>query len=211
VVSRDEAKADVIRCFIALPINDGVRAELDTLQNHLRHTGAHVSWARTGNIHLTLAFLGDVFESRVADLSPVLDDLGHRIPPFRFEVAQVGTFGSPRSPRVVWAGVEEESGVLAELHQELVLGLAGLDLSLEARPFRPHLTVGRVRSRRGLAELTSAIASVKNSRFGWVEAGRVLLMRSRLESQGARYDVLHASSLTGVKQHGGQSDEGCEG
>ena len=205
-MSRDGQKTEVIRSFIALPINDEVRAELDRLQKHLRHSGAHVSWVCTGNIHLTLAFLGDVFEPRVAGLASVLDDVGRRIPPFRFEVAQVGAFGSPRSPRVVWAGVDEVSGALAELHRELVLGLAGLDISLEDRPFRPHLTVGRVRSRRGLAELTSAMASVNNSRFGWVEAGRVLLMRSWLEPQGARYDVLHASFLTGVKQHGGQSD-----
>jgi 2'-5' RNA ligase len=203
LVSRNGSSPDLIRVFVALPINEEVRGGLAVIQKRLKQSGARVGWVKPANIHLTLAFLGYVPETQVTDLAAVMDEAASRVPAFRFEVAAIGTFGSPHSPRVVWAGVEDPSGTLSLLHQELVVGLAGLDIPLDDRPFRPHLTLGRVRSRRGVVELTSALGSVKNSRLGGVEAGSLHLMRSRLESQGAQYSLLHASPLTGAERHGG--------
>ena len=96
---------DVIRSFIAIEISDEVRVGLRALQQNLKKVGARVGWVAPENIHLTVVFLGDVFRSQVERLANVLDDAAAQTNAFRYEVAGSGFFGSPRSPRVIWAGL----------------------------------------------------------------------------------------------------------
>jgi 2'-5' RNA ligase len=194
--------AEVVRAFIALAINEDVRSSLSRCQERLKYAGAHVSWVRPGNIHLTLAFLGDLLAKRLTRLRPALDRVGEGIPPLCFDVSDLGTFGSARCPRVIWVGVHEESGALAALHRDLLEALRSLGFPVEKRPFRPHLTLGRVRSPRGVGELTSAMASAKNTAHGRVRVDHLLLMRSHLRPQGAEYSLLHTSPLTGAETDG---------
>lgn len=191
-----------IRSFIMLEINDGVRSSLLRVQAQLKKAGARVSWVPPDNIHLSLLFLGDIFESMVSKLGRKLDEAVRDINPFDYEVEGIGTFGSVRHPRVIWAGLEAMPESLSDLYGRVKGAAGSMGIPLESRPFRPHITLGRVRAARNLDSLTSAISSVKNTRHGWVSVRRVLLMRSVLEAQGARYSILHESSLKG-DSHGG--------
>jgi RNA 2',3'-cyclic 3'-phosphodiesterase len=187
-----------LRSFIAVEITDEVRSGLAAAQALLKETGAHVGYTAPENIHLTLQFLGDVLEENVPALEQGLDAAAARIAPFSFSVAGVGYFGDPRSPRVVWAGIPDAPPELAGL-QDAVAALArDHGIPVEDRPFKPHLTLGRVRSRRGVAELTAALASIRNTAFGAVPVRRVLLMRSHLERPAVRYSILHAAQLKGT-------------
>jgi 2'-5' RNA ligase len=188
---------NVIRAFIALEINEDVRRSLGALQAELKESGAQVSWVRPENIHLTLVFLGNVFEALVGPLSRRLDAIAAEISGFSLQVSGTGTFGSKRHPRVVWAGIEGVPPELEELHGKVAAAVRELDVPLENRPFRAHLTLGRVRSSRNVDALTSAVTSAKNTRHGAVDVRRVLLMRSRLDPQGAQYSILHESALKG--------------
>ncbi|MCA1712013.1 MAG: RNA 2',3'-cyclic phosphodiesterase [Actinobacteria bacterium] len=100
------------------------------------HLQAHLGRVRTSNPdqwHVTLAFLGDV-----ADAEPLhggLQAAADLHPPFALRLAGGGTFG----PRTTWAGVAGDVEVLRSLAQH-VQDACGL----EPRPYRPHLTVGRV-------------------------------------------------------------------
>lgn len=194
---------DVIRAFIALPINDSVRDRLAGVEVKLKETGAHVGWVSPNNIHLTLVFLGDVFASQLPSVSAVLDDAAREFAPFEVSVSGLGFFGGERSPRVVWAGVEDASGCLEPLQKRIAEGVRGLGFKLEDRPFRAHLTLGRVRSRLGVDGLTSLLRSARNTGFGSVAMERLLLVQSHLEHQGVRYSTIHESALKGAGQHGG--------
>ena len=189
---------DVIRSFIAVEISDGVRDGLKALQQDLKEAGARVGWVAPENIHLTLVFLGDIFRSQVQPLANALDEVAAQLRAFRCEVAGTGFFGSPRSPRVIWVGVNEQGNAVAELQLRAVAAVRGLGLKTEDRPFHPHLTLGRVRTRDRVDELTSRLASAKSTTFGSVEVRRLLLMQSHLEHQGVRYSVLHESALKGA-------------
>jgi 2'-5' RNA ligase len=204
--TRDANHAEAwVRAFIAVDIGGAVRATLADLQRDLKRSGADVRWTRPESIHLTLAFLGETSAARCAELAGVLDRVALDVARFRFEVKGVGTFGPPRSPRVVWAGVVDESGGLGALHAGVTQALKTLGVPDEKRPFHPHLTLGRVRSRRGVAELTSTVASDNNSPLGWVQVESLLLMRSQLHPQGAQYSALHTSPLKGVEIDGRES------
>ncbi len=188
---------DTIRAFMAIKISEEIRTALQRVQSRLRGSGARVSWVDPGNIHLTLVFLGDLPSERIAELQQDMDRVAGSVPPFLMEVEGVGHFGGPRSPRVIWAGVAERSGALSGLQQGLADAARASGVSLESRPFHPHLTLGRVRSRRGAGALTSALASDSVTVRGTVQVDHVHLFESRLHPEGARYTILHSSRLKG--------------
>ncbi|HOW97612.1 MAG TPA: RNA 2',3'-cyclic phosphodiesterase [Kiritimatiellia bacterium] len=194
----NEAGDEVLRAFIALEISDEVRAALDRLQRDLMRGEARVGWVTPARIHLTLAFLGDIFAAQLPGLADALDAVAEGCPPFAFDVAGTGAFGPPKSPRVVWAGVEEPTGALVRLQAAAAVAVTGLGFRIEERAFHPHLTLGRVRDRRGAADLTSRLESFRTLRCGRVEVRRVLLLQSVLSSQGAEYRVRHSSELKGA-------------
>lgn len=194
----NSAEGGVLRAFIALEINDEVRASLANVQATLKATGSKVSWVAAGNIHLSLAFLGNIFESVVDPLGEKLDRVAEGVRPFPLEVAGIGYFGSPTRPRVIWAGIEAPPAELERLHAGVCAAVRTFDIPLEERPFKAHLTLGRVKAPQNVGALTSAMAAVKNTRHGSVDVRRLLLMRSQLDPQGARYSVLHESILKGA-------------
>jgi RNA 2',3'-cyclic 3'-phosphodiesterase len=189
---------EVIRSFVAVEISDEVREELKAFQQDLKKAGARVGWVAPENIHLTLVFLGDVFRSQVEPLANALDAVAAQTAPFRYDVAGSGFFGSPRSPRVLWVGVNEQGHTVAGLQARVAAAVRGLGLEVEDRPFHAHVTLGRVHTRDGVDELTSLLASAKSTNYGSVEVHRLRLMQSHLEHQGVRYSVLHESALKGA-------------
>ena len=190
-----------IRMFLALPVPGPVRRALTEVQGTLRDAGARVSWVPPENLHVTLVFLGDIVIRRVAAVEQVVREVAPLYEAFELQAAGVGAFGSARNPRVIWAGFTEAPTALVEMHGLLAEGFRGIGFDVERRPFKAHVTLGRVRGPRGVDALTSAMASVKNADFGPVPVTRVQIMRSDLHSRGAQYTVLHEVTLKGVADH----------
>lgn len=188
--------AKPIRTFVALELNRDVRSALDAATMPLRRTGAHVSWVPAESLHLSLVFLGDIFPATVDLVRSALDEAAAASERFAFEVADLGTFGSGRSPRVIWAGVHGGRH-LESLYQRLTGLLRALDLQIDSRPFRPHVTLGRVRSGRGRDALLTALGSAGSPVFGRVEATRIALMQSTLTPGRAIHSLIHAADLAG--------------
>jgi 2'-5' RNA ligase len=189
---------DVMRLFVAVEISDEVRRSLAAAQSRLRRTPARVGWVAPENIHLTLAFLGDVGADRIASLAAALDGVGREFAPFGYTVAGLGCFGSRRAPRVLWAGVSHGAEDLVRLQAQTAVALRALDVRLEDRPFSPHLTIGRVRSSRGAERLGPLLEAGAGEVFGTVDVARLLLMRSELRPQGPVYTVTHEASFAAV-------------
>jgi 2'-5' RNA ligase len=188
--------AETCRCFYAIEIDASVQAALAASQDQLLHTGADLSCPHRRDTHLTLLFLGSVETGQIPVLSGLLDRVSSALPAFPLRLEGVGTFGPPHAPRVVWAGVRA-SRVLERLHEALTEGVRAAGLAIDERPFAPHVTLARIGSIRGLAALTSHVASIRNAVFGSVLVRRTVLMRSHLDRPGARYSVLHSSPLKG--------------
>ena len=184
------------RAFISVEINDATRRALAATQAFLKKTGAHVAWVSPENLHISLVFLGDTVADRVAPISRVLDAAATATSPFTFHIANLGTFGKPDSPRVVWAGVADGRPLKA-LHAAIAERLKALQIPLESRDFVPHLTLGRVKSGHGRREFLEAIKATTDISFGQVDATRVVLMRSVLKSGGAEYSPVHEARFTG--------------
>jgi 2'-5' RNA ligase len=197
-----EHPASPIRCFVALPLPDPVRAALDRFTRQLLRTGARVSWVRRENFHLTLQFLGEISEKRLQRVSRATDVAGRTVLPFRFVVRGAGFFGSARSPSVAWAGVADPPPALHRLQRSVAQRLAEVGFVPDKRKFQPHITLGRIRDPGPAAALTSQLASANNTTFGAVPVDHLVVLQSHLEPNGVRYSILHESKLKGKEIDG---------
>jgi len=174
-----------------------VREEIERLQAGLKTARADVKWVRPTGVHLTIKFLGDVEENTIPALAAAASEAiaGNRALPLR--IAGTGVFPSPSRPRVVWLGLGGDLAGLERLRRDVETVAAGFGFAPENRPFKPHLTLGRVRSERGRTEL---LAGLEKLDPGPVEftAGEVILFKSDLRPSGAVYTALHRMTLGGM-------------
>lgn len=184
-----------IRAFVALELNEACRRTLGEMQRLLQQSRAQVRWMRPETMHLTLFFLGLVSWERIPQVTAALDVVAAAHPPFRFSVGGVGSFGSRNRLRVLWAGVPDPPQELLLLQSDLTAKIQPPENSLEKRPFKPHLTLGRMRGPRNLSALSAAIREMTDSGRVEVPVNRVVLMQSILKTAGAEHHLLHASPL----------------
>lgn len=128
----------MLRLFVAIDFPDEVRARLAGLAGGI--PGAR--WTEPENLHLTLRFIGEVPDDRLADIDAAL--AGIAAPAFELTLDGVGTFGSARSTRVLWAGVAR-SEPLAHLQAKVESALVRAGVPVEERRFTPHVTLARLK------------------------------------------------------------------
>jgi 2'-5' RNA ligase len=186
-----------IRSFIAIEISEVLRQRLREFLRELKSTGADVKWVRPEGIHLTLKFLGAVEQDVLERLSLVLRPAVERLDPFELKAQGAGCFPSLRNPRVVWTGLIGEEDAVSRLQREIETITAGLGFPAEDRPFKPHLTLGRVKSPKGKIPLIRMIEANSHLDLGSFRAERVILFRSDLRPEGAVYTKLQEFFLMG--------------
>jgi RNA 2',3'-cyclic 3'-phosphodiesterase len=178
------------RLFIALPISPEVLSSLEHLIRTLnsQFPPETVRWTRPEQIHLSLKFLGQVPRETIAPLQSALREACRGIPPISLRAETVGAFPNSRNPRVIWAGLQGDLELLKNLHQKVEAKTSPFSAKNENRPFRPHLTLGRVRE-GGRTRLEFAPAQ-HESVFGAWTARETVLMESKLSPRGATYMTL---------------------
>jgi 2'-5' RNA ligase len=178
-----------LRCFIAVEISEALKKLLAQTAEGLKKFGADVRWVPAEHVHLTLKFLGDTEESLVARICDALSERLSSYSPFYINISGVGYFPDIRRPRVIWVGIEE-SPTLKELAGDVESEMAALGYSPEGRAFSPHLTIGRVRSQKGIPAMMIGLEKLATASFGSLEIRSVILMKSELRPAGAEYSSL---------------------
>ena len=189
------------RVFIALDLppstKDSLRLTVQELQSDLQ-TG--IRWVDPGGIHLTLKFLGEVEEGVVERVINSMGEASGRFPApsIGLSLAGLGVFPNTWEPRVLWAGVTGEMEALLRLQMLVDEAMVGVGFPPERRPFRPHLTLGRVRdqvSQEDRRRIGSIVRSATLATVEKWEAREVHLIRSNLTPQGAIYDSIGQKAL----------------
>jgi len=187
----------LVRSFIAIEIPEDVKAGMGEIQSKLRKSGADVGWVRPGGIHLTLKFLGEVEPSKLDDIKAALKEAVAGAGPIGLEVRGAGVFPNAKAPRVVWLGLTGGLDKLLTLQENIEAACERAGFRRDDRPFRPHLTLGRVKSPGGRAALMRAVAELEGAEAGSFTATSVSLMKSELKPNGAVYTELAGINLGG--------------
>ncbi len=175
-----------IRCFIAIKLPEGIRRSIADLIAELRKAGTDVSWVPTEKIHLTLKFLGNTDDSLIPKLKERISKKLSHYNAFYIKIGGVGCFPSEKRPRVLWVGIEN-SDLLKSIQKDIDTEVAEFGFALDNRLFSPHLTIGRLRSQKGISEMIRRFAEFRTADFGAVEVKSIHFMKSELKPAGAEY------------------------
>jgi 2'-5' RNA ligase len=149
---------------------------------------------RPDHWHLTLQFLGPLCR-----LAPVVDALAAAAAgcgPFQFRFGGAGAFPTPGRARVVWIGAAEGQPEMVSLAGSVSAAVGPVGYEAERRPFRPHLTLARLKVPGDVGAVLAAIgAGPVGPAFAVAE---VLLYESQLSRQGSTYAVLERFPLQGA-------------
>jgi RNA 2',3'-cyclic 3'-phosphodiesterase len=188
------------RAFVAVNLDEATRTSVAEAIERLRPLSKAVAWVPAENLHLTLKFLGEQTDERLAEATLAIEEVAATCPRFTLSLHGLGAFPGMERPRIVWVGVAEGALSLRTLQSQVEAAFERRAFSAESHPWHPHLTIGRVfdprRWRRDAspAFLTS-IARMAATGFGALEVSHLALMRSDLHPSGARYRELRSASL----------------
>lgn len=179
-----------MRLFLAINLTPDVRRDVASATASLRETVPELAWVREDLLHLTLKFLGEQPEEIVARLQPVLEAVANRHRPLPIALSGIGAFPNFRRARVVWLGVGQDPR-LELLHHDVEVECERLGFEIEGRPFRPHLTLARVREPLAVerARELSRIAKRIGYQTEFI-VHSIDLMRSDLSAEGPSYTTL---------------------
>lgn len=183
---------------MAVSFSDETRRKIDSLIGELRRLPCNMKWVDEINLHLTVQFLGNVPEGQVAVVADILQRAVAGIAPFRLDLGGCGVFPKPERPQVFWLGISGDVAALSCLHGRVQKELNQLGFKTEKRRFSPHLTLARVRSVAGFAELLKKAECLLVGKQEIVASeviGSIELMLSELSPRGPQYTVLSKARL----------------
>jgi 2'-5' RNA ligase len=185
-----------IRAFIAVDLPEEAKTFLADISSRLRSFGGDVKWVRTSGIHLTLKFLGNVRPEVIPQLDDAVRPLFADQAPVELAIQSLGAFPGLRKARVIWAGVRDPGQRLAGIAAHIDDLVEQLGFKREKRRFSPHLTLGRVRSQKGNAQLVDGIRQMMDAEGPRFVADHAVLFQSILKPSGAEYKPLRRFDFT---------------
>jgi 2'-5' RNA ligase len=180
----DEAdERTTLRLFFAIDLDAQARAAAAAVARSLRGVGHGdgVHWAHPEGLHVTLRFLGNVAAERVAGVTRHVRAQTAALAPFRLELGGARLFPSRRRARFVVLDVGPMEP-LCELAEAVERGAVEAGFEPEPRPFRAHLTLGRIRGKNP-PTVTGDVTAAGES----CVVAETVLFQSRLHRSGARY------------------------
>ena len=182
------------RIFIAVKVEAGetLLSMISSLKNGL--SSGNIKWTNPDNIHITLAFLGDTEDHMIINISSMLKQKCEGFGKFELIIKGSGVFKNPDDPRIIWTGIEPSEKLL-QLNDYIINGLKEAGIRIESRPFKPHLTLGRIKSLKDREVLTTLIDKYQNKRIQKVQVNEVLLYESILLQTGPLYTVISKFNL----------------
>jgi 2'-5' RNA ligase len=168
------------------------------LKRELAATGAAVRWTRDEGLHLTLKFLGSVAGGRLDAVRDTVAPPLSEVASFPARVTGLGVFPRLERPRIVWVGVDAPE--LMHLAGLVESATATLGFANEARAFRGHVTLGRIKDRHGWAPLAAALKEHWADDLGTFDVRHVTAFRSDLQRGGSVYTELWTIPLRSLKR-----------
>lgn len=155
-----------MRLFAAVPLRQPASAEVAGLLERLRRSDLPVRWVREEGLHLTLKFYGEVAAGRLEVIEEAIRFAVAGSEPLPMRLTELGAFPNPSRPRVLWLGIEAPPA-LELLQDRLERESEAIGFAPDGVPYRPHVTLGRVREgeRCRLRAVESAAGPIESAEF----------------------------------------------
>lgn len=185
---------DHIRTFVAIKIvpNQQVQELLQHFKNLFPND--RINWVDMRNFHLTLRFIGNTTREQLYELVDRLEFLFSDQSGFELILRGVGYFKSKNQPRVLFIKLNE-SDELRQLVQELEPQIVACGFNGEQKLFRPHLTLGRIKSVENRNRFFSILNEMPLVEYQKVEVEELILFQSILKQTGPEYKPIKKFAL----------------
>jgi 2'-5' RNA ligase len=184
-----------VRLFIAINLPEATRREIAAATAPLRESAPELTWVRETHLHLTIKFLGEQPAERVEEIKSSILTVAARHRELTMGLSGIGAFPNFRRARVVWMGVAQEPR-LELLHHDIEVACDGLGVEMEGRPFRPHLTLARVKGIQPEERMRVLARTAKKTDYATdVVVQSIDLMHSDLTPAGPKYTTVVAAPL----------------
>jgi 2'-5' RNA ligase len=181
------------RTFLSAYPDQATLDRLEDLLSRLRTRMGGVRWAPVHQLHFTLRFFGDLTQAQIESALGVMEKVCPDLKPAEFPLNGLGSFPDWKRPRVIWAGAGAGGEDLEEIARRLELGFREVGLGHADKPFKSHLTIGRVRDRLRPV----VIETLRKEPFATPPTivRELKLMASRLGPQGAVHSLIKAVAV----------------
>lgn len=178
-----------MRVFIGIKFDDSTCRQIEKFLKPFKEISSPIRWAKPGNVHLTLKFIGEVTAEEYARIDDALSAAHFDVPPLTLEIAGCGKFGRGSELNIFWLGIEKNPG-LEKLFQTIEETLAKIGISREERGFSPHITVGRNKQGFNFKPLLDLIAKRALVPITEFKAAAFQVFKSDLQPGGPVYTRL---------------------
>jgi 2'-5' RNA ligase len=183
------------RLFIGIPIvSENVVRLTESWKNDEQLNRNVIQWGNRLNWHITLVFLGNTPEDSIPLIQDLLVQSFAKVQAFRANLKGMGVFPDSNKPKVLWIGLAG-LGELIAAQTGLAASLKQHDFSFDAKPFKPHLTLARIKHSVNRPIVDSLIDRYRNFDFGSVPIDQIILYESILTPDGPVYQPMFKSNL----------------
>lgn len=180
-----------MRCFIGIPIENGLKSKIKKLQEKLETTRADIKFVERENLHFTVKFLGDVPEEKISKIKEIMEKTATLFEPFEIYIKGLGCFPNKNYARVIWLSADAQLPALLEAFD---INLSELGFKRESS-YIPHLTIGRVKSGRNDPSLLKLLRELEKIEIGTMIVKDIKLFKSTLTPNGPIYEELFRVTL----------------
>jgi 2'-5' RNA ligase len=185
---------DHFRLFIAIPVPETIKAEMEKAQGELRRALPErcARWTRQEQFHLTLKFLGNVEANRIEALKASVRGACQGFTALHLRAERLGCFPDLRFPRVVWAWVHDHAEQLPRLQKAIEIETRDFTTETPEARFTGHVTLARTRSikRRDAEVMAKLVNGMIERVFGDWTADEIAIMRSEITPKGAHHTLI---------------------
>lgn len=182
------------RLFIAIETPPEIKSQIANVISELQSAQADVRWEQLEKIHITLKFLGEIREDLLPQIVLFLVGVAGNTSPFTIRYSGLGCFPNMHEPRIVWIGVDDIEDKLHPLVASIETEMASIRLEKEIKGFHPHVTIGRMKSRKNRTNLLRKMESITLESQPTVVSA-ISLVRSELKTGGSVYSQVKSFSL----------------
>ena len=180
---------------MAIEIPGTVISMLKKVQADLKAHDFGIRWVAPENMHLTLKFLGDIESSEDGKIGDLAESAIKGFEPVTLCVSGTGAFPNIKRPRVVWAGISGQTEILDEIRKRLDIDLEPAGIPMENKPFKGHLTLGRVKKTLPEEAFVREMEKHRGLLSEFFRADRITFFKSDLTSSGPIYTKIRTFFL----------------
>ena len=184
------SKLNTIRAFICFKLSERLISSIGRIQESVKQYDLKIKWVRPENIHLTIKFLGDIKCSEIDDIGRLIKETAMDFTPLLLSAQGIGVFPNLNRPRVIWIGISGQIGELIGLQKMLDNKLQIIGFPKEKRPFKGHLTIGRIKGSIDSNKLSDVLNQINRFAASPFSVDKIYLIQSDLKPSGAVYTRL---------------------